>query len=187
LILFATIGATDSLLGGIYRSLTNQPPRGGTSKWTEEDLDSVVRKLSSICVCTGGGVGLTAEFGLRRNEVAAIAGHRNTALWEISGDEPHPEFGGGLRCLLQMPHQVLNEPRLFAVLNQLNQAEMAAYDLPPHFGAWCPGRSGKNPAYVSFLPNALHSCDAMVLNASLWAERRAQVADAMLTAFGFPT
>ncbi len=87
-----------------------------------------------------------------------------------------------LVCLLQMPHQAPDEPRLLAILNQLNQAEMAADDRPPHFGAWCRGRlaNGSNPAYVAFLPNVLHSHDGLALNASLWAERRAQIADAML-------
>jgi hypothetical protein len=187
LILFATIGAADSLLGAVHRSFTNQPPRGGTTEWTEKEFALVETQLSRTCVCTGGGVGLTAEFRLRGDEIAAIAGHRNTALWEISGDASHPEFGGGLVCLLQMPHQVPDEPRLLTLLNQLNQAEMAADDRPPHFGAWCRGRlgGGINPAYVAFLPNVLHSHDGIALNASLWAERRAQIADAMLTASGF--
>ena len=187
MILLATIGAADSLLGALRRSITNEPPRGGTTEWTERELASVETQLSRTCVSTAGGLGLTAEFSLRKNEVAAITGSRDTALWEISGDEFHPEFGGGLFCFLQMPHQVPDEPKLLAVLNRLNEAEMEPNDLPPHFGAWCPGRLGNNPAYVTFLPNALHSHDGVALDVSMWAARRAQIADAMLTAFGIPT
>lgn len=62
--------------------------------------------------------------------------------------------------------------------------EMAAHDLPPHFGACCPGRLGNNPAYVSFLPNALYSAPGIAVNASLWAMNRAQWASAMLAAMG---
>ena len=70
------------------------------------------------------------------------------------------------------------------MLGELNRMEMAPHDLPPHFGAWCRGNLQNNPAYVSFLPNALHSAEGIALNASLWALNRAQWADAMLVASG---
>ncbi len=41
--------------------------------------------------------------------------------------------------------------------HDLAQIEMAPHDLPPHFGAWCPRQLDNSPAYVTFLPNALHS------------------------------
>jgi hypothetical protein len=50
---------------------------------------------------------------------------------------------------------------------------MAAHDLPPHFGAWCEGKLGNNPAYVSFLPNALHKVPGVAVNTAFWAMRRA--------------
>tara|TARA_B100000315_G_scaffold232854_1_gene245511 strand:+ start:151 stop:348 length:198 start_codon:yes stop_codon:yes gene_type:complete len=60
--------------------------------------------------------------------------------------------------------------------------EMEPHDLPPHFGAWCAGELGNSPAYVSFIPNALHQAPGIALNVSIWALNRAQWADAMLVA-----
>jgi hypothetical protein len=62
--------------------------------------------------------------------------------------------------------------------------EMAAHDLPPHFGAWCPGRLGNNPAYVTFLPNAMHSVGDIAVNAAFWALNRAEYANSMLASLG---
>ena len=61
---------------------------------------------------------------------------------------------------------------------------MAPHDLPPHFGAWCPGRLGNNPSYVTFLPNALHSAPGIAVNTAFWAMNRAQWANAMLASLG---
>jgi hypothetical protein len=58
-----------------------------------------------------------------------------------------------------------------------NKMEMAVGDLPPHFGAWCEGKLGSKPAYVSFFPNAFHKLRAaspIALNAAFGAENRAQ-------------
>jgi hypothetical protein len=104
-------------------------------------------------VCTTGGLGLTAEFALRDGAASALMGDHGTALWQLAADQWHPEMGGGLFCLLQMPHQVKNAKQLERLIMQLNRLELAPEDLAPHFGAWCPGRVGMNPAYVCFLPN----------------------------------
>jgi hypothetical protein len=79
-----------------------------------------------------------------------------------------------------MPHQMQDQKRLQRVCVQLNNMEMAARDLPPHFGAWCEGKLGNNPAYVSFFPNALYSASGIAVNAAFWALNRAQWANAML-------
>jgi len=70
------------------------------------------------------------------------------------------------------------------ILNQLNQMEMAPHDLPPHFGAWCHGNLGNNPAYVAFFPNVMHGVQGIALNASIWALHRAEWADAALGSLG---
>jgi hypothetical protein len=62
--------------------------------------------------------------------------------------------------------------------------EMAASDLPPHFGAWCQGNLDNNPAYVSFYPNVVHGIGGIALNASMWAQPRAEWADAALASLG---
>ena len=102
-------------------------------------------------------------------------------------DEPHPEFGGGLFCLLEMPHRISDEDRLMEICLQLNRMEMAARALPPHFGAWCPGNLGNNPAYVSFLPNILHSVPGIAVNIAVWATGRATWANTVLTSMGART
>jgi hypothetical protein len=72
-------------------------------------LDAVLRPcvqvesyISKTCVCAADGLGLTAEFGLDDGAVNAADGHRKVALFELMGDQPHPELGGGRLCLLQM-------------------------------------------------------------------------------------
>lgn len=184
LLMFTTICGSEAILGGIRRTLTGESQRGGASQWTEGDMTEVERLLSDLCVCTTGGLGLTAEFGLSEGAVSAAMGDHKTALFQLMADQPHPELGGGLFCLLQMPHQLQDEKRLQQVCAQLNNMEMTAHDLPPHFGAWCPGRMGGNPAYVTFFPNALHSVSGIAANAAFWAMNRAQWANAMLASLG---
>lgn len=178
-----TICGSEAILGGLRRMLANEGQRGGASRWTSKDLAQVEGYLSQLCVCTTGGLRLTAEFGLAEGAVSAAANHK-TALFQLMADQPHPELGGGLFCLLQMPHQVSDEEELEKICMQLNQMEMAAHDLPPHFGAWCPGKLGNNPAYVCFLPNALYLASGIAVNASLWALGRAQWANVKLASLG---
>lgn len=181
LLLFTIISAADTILGGMRRSVSNEPPRKAEpSSWTEQDFEYAHSQLTRVCVCTLGGLGMTAEFGLRTGEVSAAVGHSKTALWQMMANQPHPEMGSGLFCILNMPQTFENETTLNNVLAELNRMEMQGNDLPPHFGAWCPGGRQNNPAYVSFLPNALHSTRGIALNMSIWALNRAQVADAML-------
>ena len=187
LLLFSVIASTDSLLGAIRRMFAGQPAETSASAWEGRDFEQVKEYLSRVCVCTTGGLGLSAEFGLRDGAVSAATGDRDTALWQLLGDQPHPEMGGGLFCLLQLPHQFRDESQLDKILLRLNQMEMAPHDLPPHFGAWCRGRIGNNPAYVSFLPNAMHSVAGIAVNMSFWALNRAQWANAMLLSMGIRT
>jgi len=184
LLMFTTIGATEAVLGGLRRAMTSDAGRKGASRWTERDLEQVEGYLSQLCVCTTGGLGLTAEFGLSQGALSAAAGDHRTALLQLLADQPHPELGGGLFCLLQLPHQVADPGRLGQVCLQLNRMEMAAHDLPPHFGAWCPGRMGNNPAYVTFLPNSMRDISGVAVNLGFWAMNRAQWASAMLPAMG---
>jgi hypothetical protein len=81
---------------------------------------------------------------------------------------------------LEMPHQASDADQLGMIVQQLNAREMLPLDLPPHFGAWCAGSLGNNPAYVTFLPNHLHDKQGIAVNVSFWAMARAQWANAML-------
>lgn len=87
--------------------------------------------------------------------------------------------------MLQLPHRVADPSRLAEVLRQLNQLEMQPPSLPPHFGAWCAGTLGDNPAYVSFLPNALHdAAPGIAANMTAWASARAECANITLASMG---
>ena len=185
LILFSVIGAADTIINATRKMLTQEPRRGSEpSAWTDRDFEFAESYLSRLCVCTTGGLRLTAEFGIRAGEISVAAGHHNTALWQMIADQPHPAMGGGLFCLLNMPHEIADKDKLYKVIAELNRLEMQGNDLPPHFGAWCSGVRDTNPAYVSFLPNALHSSDGIAINMSVWAMNRAQIADAMLLNMG---
>ncbi len=183
-LLFTIISGSEPVLGGFRRVLGSEPPRGGRSKWSEGDFEVTHSMLSRVCLCTIGGLGLTAEFGLSEGSMSAGVGHTDTALFQMAADQPHPEFGGGLFCLLQLPHELPDEKRLEAVCAKLNQIEMKAIGLPPHFGAWCAGKRGNNPAYVCFIPNALYSVSGIALNAAVWAMNRARLANTMLAEMG---
>lgn len=184
LLAFSVIGATDAILGGMRRQFGNEAPRDGISDWTEQDMQEVLDCLASRCACTGGGLGITAEFGLSDGEASAARGDHGTALFQMMADQPHPEVGGGLFCLLQMPHRVNDHSELRRLCLQMNAKEMEAVDLPPHFGAWCPGQIGDNLAYVAFYPNALHEVRGFALNAASWALGRALWANQYLTGLG---
>lgn len=182
-LIFTVLAGSDSHLGAIQAMVGNKEASRGESAWTAEDFSYVQSKLSKFCVCTGGGLGLTAEFGLRPGVTTAMLDGPRTALWQLKAEQPHPDLGGGLLCLLHMPHPVARE-RLPDILQELNRREMAPRDQPPHFGAWCQGNSGNTLAYVSFLPNAMHNTAGIALNVSIWAFHRAHWADAYLASIG---
>jgi hypothetical protein len=185
LLLFTVIAGNEPILGAMRRTFGGQSPRGGNSEWTERDMQQVEGYLSQMCVCTTGGAGLTAEFPLAAGVVSAATGNTETALFQLMADQPHPEMGGGLFCLLQMPQQIGDKAQLQRICCELNKLEMAAADLPPHFGAWCPGKLGGNPAYVSFLPNSMHRVSGIAVNTAFWAVNRANWANRMLVNMGF--
>ena len=180
LMLLAVIGSAEQMISAMNRVFTGQGINEGRSDWTEADMEFVENKLSSMCFCNSGGLGFTAEFALKPGETAAIIGDGNTALWQLRADAPHPEAGGGLFCLLQLPYVFEDQETVNKVAARLNQMEMAPHDLPPHFGAWCPSKSGNLLAYCSFLPNVFHQVRGIAVNMSIWAMHRAQIADGMV-------
>jgi hypothetical protein len=185
LLVCSVLTAPDALLGDPRPLLSSgESDSDNRSEWTYIDLAEVANHLSRDCLCNADATGLTAEFGLRSGKVSAGMGDHRTALWELQSDKPHPLLGGGLLCLLQLPHQIASKSSLGELLVKLNQMEMAAYQLTPHFGAWCEGRSRNNPAYVSFLPNGLHEVNGIAVMVSNWARYRAQWANAMLASLG---
>lgn len=187
LVMAAALVSAQTMMGAVRRVLTGEGSNSDqdtSSSWTDDDMDEVQGYLSKMSVCTAGGGGLTAEFGLRSGNLSAAQGDHYTALWKLNTEQPHPEAGGGLFCLLEMPHQIPDEAHLGLIVDKLNALEMSPLDLPPHIGAWCPGSLGNNPAYVTFLPNYLHDKQGLALNVSFWAVNRAQWANAMLASLG---
>jgi hypothetical protein len=189
-----SISAAEDILRAPRKALTGQPNGNGKSAWGTRDFEQVEAIFSQRCVCVGEEHGVTAEFALdtvnaepalETGLVEVTAGGGGTALWKIVSDEPHPAIGGGLFCMLELPHRLRGEPWLSQVLQQLNELEMQAEPLPPHFGAWCAGTLGDNPAYVSFLPNALHdAAPGIAANMTAWALGRAEWANITLASFG---
>lgn len=184
LLLFTTILGAEAQLGGFRRVLTGEPPKQERSAWSDADFAQVQKYLSRGCVCTTGGLGLTAEFALKPGEHSAASGASSTALFQIMADQPHPELGGGLFALLQMPHRIAEEDDLVRISATLNTLEMEAKDLPPHFGAWCPSTNGRTLAYVSFFGNPFHEVAGIATNIAIWAKCRADWANTQLAALG---
>ena len=155
-----------------------------TSEWTDEDFELAKSYLDQMSVCSTGGLSLTAEFGIEAEDISAIMGHQ-TALWRMFAKQPHPALGGGLFCILELPFG-FEQPKLLKVIDTLNSTEMLPHDLPPHFGSWTKGNRFDNPAYVSFLPNPLHSQAKNIhVNMSMWAYQRVQFACSTLMSHGF--
>lgn len=184
LLLSTIISGSEPILGGLKQAFGSHPERGGNSDWTASDFEFAHSMLSRVCLCTTGGLGLTAEFGLSEGSMSAAKGDKDTALFQMVANQPHPELGGGLFCILQMPHEIADKVRLEAVCAKLNQLEMRAIGLPPHFGAWCEGKRGNNLAYVSFIPNAMYPVSGIALNAAVWAMNRSEFANKMLLSMG---
>jgi hypothetical protein len=179
LVLLSTMGAAKSILGALGRTVRNEKPEEAASAWTDEDFDLVHSLLSRFCVYKTG-VGLAAEFALEGGRVDAAFARPGTALWQLRADTSHPDIGGGLLCTLRLPHSLHNVGQ---IANQLNRMEMASNNLVPHFGAWC-GNKNAGLAYVTFLPNELHSVHGIAVIASLWALQRAEWANVVLSSVG---
>ena len=169
----AVMHSADAILGAIRGGTANESTQEVESAWGGPDFKVVESVLSGMCVCNADTAGLTAEFGLSAGAVTVGFGGCNTALYQQMPDQPHPHLGGGLLCKIEMPHRYADLATLASVCGRLNMLEMTTMNQPPHFGAWCEGRLGGNPAYVTFLPNVLHGVNRIALNEAIWALSRA--------------
>ena len=177
----AAVHSAEAILGAIRRTAAKESTEKGESLWGGPDFMVVESVLSGMCFCNADTGSLTAEFGLSPGAVTAgLRGH-NTALYQQIPDQPHPHVGGGLLCKLEMPYRYADVESLASVCGQLNMLEMTTMNQPPHFGAWCEGRLGGNPAYVTFLPNDLHGVNRIALNEAIWALNRAEWAQTQIS------
>ena len=184
LLLYSLIATNEIFSNSLRVLLGQEQPIKEASAWTDEDFELTKSYLDNMCLCTTGGLGFTAEFGVEADAVTAIMGHQ-TALWRMLATEPHPALGGGLFCILELPFAFEKE-KLMTVVNTLNKAEMLPHDLPPHFGSWTIGKRKNNPAYVSFLPNVMQrEAKNIQVNMSIWANNRVQSACATLLSHGY--
>ncbi len=189
LVAFATIAGAEPILGALRRSMGVGEAGGRRmrSEWKAQEFDALAREFGALGIlCSAGGLGFTAEFELEDGPPARASrlASPTSALFQLDAESPHPELGAGVLCLLQMPHQTEDEGALHAACEELNRRELEGEDLPPHFGAWCPGRLDGAPAYVSFLPNALHRIPRLAHSVVMWAAGRAAWADGVLDALG---
>ncbi len=184
LVLHSVLEGANSMLGAVSCVVSGNRFKRPASAWRKRDFELVRTYLSRVCYCETSEFELTATFGLPQRAVDAASEDLDSALWELKSNQPHPEAGGGLLCLLQLPHEISDAARLNRLIAQLNQMEMVPDDRPPHFGAWCRGQLGNNPAYVSFLSNSLHSVPGIAVNMSFWAAGRAQWAKGVLSTMG---
>lgn len=184
LLAFAATGAADSVLRAVRDMSDSAPPGLDASVWRARDFRQVRARMALVSVCAANKEGLTARFGLRAAGIRAVRGGDPTAIWRLCGKRPHPQGGAGLRCTLDLPHRAKDLAGLDDALVVLNQLEIAPRDQPPHLGAWSRGKSGRNPAYVSFLPNSLYPLGDLAMEMSVWALARARWADEALSAMG---
>lgn len=184
-LLFTIVGGSEAILGKISKGISGEPPKRTKSQWSNNNFLQVEKLLSQICICTSSDLSLTAQFALENEKVGAGLRNHKTALFRMLGNQPHPVLGDGLLNILEMPHQVSGQNNLYKVCNELNKMEINTFDLPPHFGAWCPGSIENNPAYVSFYPNAMHTISGITVNSAIWAVNRAEYASKFLETLGY--
>ena len=185
-VVYAVAFGMPSMIGGLNPELSEHEGKHPKSSWTASDFKRTENALSNSSVCTTSGTGLTVEFGLHRGAATAIAGDA-TALVQLRTDQSHPLLGRGLFCLLQMPHIINQEEHLREVLDALNRQEMTPDNPAPHFGAWCRGQleQRSNPAYLTVLPNKLHS-DWITATFATATRVRAMWANTVLASLGVP-
>ncbi|MDQ5908368.1 MAG: hypothetical protein QG599_459 [Pseudomonadota bacterium] len=93
-------------------------------------------------LATGDGAGLTVEFPWDDT---------HTALLQIMGDQPHPEYGNGLFVLQSFPVGEIDEAAGQRLALRLNAVELAEEPAGYGLGSYCYQRNLLH--FVSFFPN----------------------------------
>ncbi|HUS98026.1 MAG TPA: hypothetical protein VMX97_14960, partial [Hyphomicrobiaceae bacterium] len=91
---------------------------------------------------------------------------RTILLW-VTSTEPHPLYGNGLLCRLELPLPASNTADL---VEQLNHWELRRPDFAPLYGAWCIGN--RAPTFVTFVPNQF-CLPGLPQNLTHWSYQRA--------------
>jgi hypothetical protein len=99
-----------------------------------------------------------------------------TMLFSATTKHPHPLYGNGILCRLELPLP-RDAPYASTIVDQLNRWELRRPDLPPLYGAWCIGP--RAPTFVTYLPNQF-CLPGLVPNLLAWSEQRARRVQALL-------
>ena len=103
----------------------------------------------SVMTCADQG-GVTAEFPFTGQRPAALIPGQGqpleTALFQATSAEAHPQLGSGCLCRLTLPVQD-NTPDLAC---RLNGDESTSWSASHFFGAWCNGEQGLT--FITFVP-----------------------------------
>jgi hypothetical protein len=122
--------------------------------WPEEEFEAVAQMASPSVMSSSSESGLTAEFPFYGDSPGIELMQKNlppeTALFQATTTEPHPQMGNGCLCRLSLPIDVEDS----SVVNKLNGLELAGDSLCPVVGSWVQHRS--TLTHVAFLPNAVH-------------------------------
>ncbi len=131
-------------------------PAGTPSPWDAAEFESVAGLIRQRGYCANAGAtGVRAELDWAPGQVSAMAGDSLTSRLTLSATSPHPLFGDGLFCKLELP-VAFPQDRVVELVNALNQLDSQAIDAPPFFGAWCAVLGTPRIAWVSFLPDGLY-------------------------------
>jgi hypothetical protein len=99
-----------------------------------------------------------------------------TVLFWMTSTEPHPFYGNGILCRLELPLP-LDAANSAGLVEQLNRWELRQPDLPPLYGAWCIG--SRAPTFVTFVPNQF-CLPGLLQNLTMWSQQRALGVRALL-------
>jgi hypothetical protein len=99
-----------------------------------------------------------------------------TMLFWATSKEPHPLYGNGILCRLELPLP-RDAPYITMLVDQLNRWELRRPDLAPLYGAWCIGP--RAPTFVTFVPNQF-CLPGLLQNLWVWSRERAWRVQALL-------
>ena len=99
-----------------------------------------------------------------------------TILFWATSTVPHPLYGNGVLCRLEIPLPLAGTDAA-KLVNRLNRWELKRPDFPPLYGAWCIGN--RAPTFVSFVPNQ-YCLPGLLQNLTAWALQRALRVQALL-------
>lgn len=136
------------------------------SRWLDSgEFEDIAAQFGRLEHCfgngDGGGLSLEVPFG------------SDTALIQLSTNQPHPQLGNGLLATLKLP--VWIDDPMSMDPNWYNLLELSSLTYVPLIGSWCtyPMNDEQSViAFSSFIPNLLYQ-PSLATNMALWMMGRA--------------